>query len=144
MVVNFTVTDKIIDESMGSCSKNCAVANVINEVLSDDLYASVGPSYLNIVKMKGEVFKSFNVSPVGMRFILLFDLYKRGKARAKAAEGLALGIGPARPALISFQLDLPEDCLKLEVVESIKNSGIKGAVAIVEQQAALLDRLVSV
>lgn len=134
MIINFQVTYKIIDDSKGGCPENCVVANLISEVLNSDhtvrvSHATVAIYTPRVLKRPRETdHRLVQLLMSGdslYSFIMQFDNYKKS-----GGTGL-------RPALISFQLDIREECLTAEVVESIKNSGVDGATTIVAAYEAV-------
>ena len=83
MLVNFQVTDKIIDESRGGCSKRCVVANMVNEVLRFPYCVGVCAASVNVYREENFMGKPVKrlegcVSnpPEVEQFIIHFDAYK--------------------------------------------------------------------
>lgn len=129
MIINFQVTDKLIDESKGSCPEGCVVANLLDTVINES-YAPLVSSHL-FLRDRSDLINS-NTFLVHLplevaRFIIAFDRYKQAMGGWED-----INMHP-RPALIFFQLDIPEQYLREEAVLAIKESGYKEAVSIVNE-----------
>lgn len=123
MIVNINVTQKHIDDGVCYSRHNCMVAEALDEVVHEDCYIEVAPGGYSIYHKDAEYkdVKQFGLS-VYLR-ILEFDASNKRLSTP-----------------FSFQIDIPEQYLKPEVVTAIKESGYNEAVAIVsacESVAAL-------